>query len=54
MINGVYEIISLPHSWQFLMQQLDDIAAVKNYVIRADHAALYHDSIPARHLEHKS
>lgn len=35
------------------MQQLDDIATVKNYVISAGHAALDHDPVPARHLEQK-
>lgn len=33
------------------MKQLDDITTVKNYVITAGHAAFYHDSVPACHLE---
>lgn len=33
------------------MQQLDDITTVKDDVIRAGHGALYHHSVPARHLE---
>lgn len=43
----------LPHSRHFLVQQLDDIAAVKDDVISAGHAALYHDPVPARHLGQK-
>lgn len=35
------------------MQQLDDIATVKNDVIGAGHAALDHDPVPARHLQQK-
>ncbi len=35
------------------MQQLDDVTAVKYDVISAGHAALYHDPVPARHLEQK-
>lgn len=33
------------------MEQLDDIATIKNDVISAGHAALYQDSVPARHLK---
>jgi len=36
------------------MQQLDDIATVKDDVIGAGHAALYHDPVPARHLKRKT
>lgn len=43
----------LPHSRHFLLQQLDDITTVKTDVICTGHAALHHDSVPARHLEIK-
>lgn len=43
----------LPHSRHFLLQQLDDITTVKADVICTGHAALHHDSVPARHLEIK-
>ena len=36
------------------MQQLDDITTVKDDVISAGHTALYHDPVPARHLEQKT
>lgn len=44
---------TLPYSWWVLVEQLDDITTVKNYVISTGHAAFYHDPVPACHLEQK-
>lgn len=40
----------LPHPRRLFMLQLNDVAAVKDDVISAGHAALDHDSVTTRHL----